>query len=82
MGSWRTAAKNPVYRYSDLEALALIVDGNFSVKQYKKLQSGAIQRNTNLYPPYKRVLAAKKRCYPPEQYITVTDIEIEVKLWK
>lgn len=78
--SWRKATEKPVNSYSDLEALALIVDNNFSTKQYKKLQLGAKKRNANIYPPYSKVLEAKKRCYPSDDFITVTDTEIDVKL--
>lgn len=66
--------------YTDMEALALIVDSNFSARQYKKIQSGAKHRNANIYPPYNRVLVAKKLCYPADEYISVTDTEIDVKL--
>lgn len=78
--SWKQTENNPVYAYTDMEALALMVDSDLSVSQYNSIQSGAKKRNANIYPPYNRVLAAKKTCYPADEFITISDTEIEINL--
>lgn len=59
--SWKTSEDKVCVAYTDVEAVALMVDCNLSVTQYNKLHSGAKMRNANIYPAYNRVLAAKKK---------------------
>lgn len=39
--SWRKTNEHPIHSYTDLEALALIVDSNLTTAQYKKIQKQA-----------------------------------------
>lgn len=66
--------------YTPDEALALMVDTNLSVHQYNIIQHQAKSRNANIYPPYNRILKAKKMCYPMDESITVTDTGTNIKL--
>lgn len=59
-----------IIQYSPQEALALIIDNDFSVAQYKNLRIGAIAHNApQLYPSYDNVLAIKHSCRPNAQLI-------------
>lgn len=66
--------------YSADEALALMTDGKISKFQYNQFQSGAKSRNANLYPPYHHVLEAKKKCYPPNKSIHISEIAVSIDL--
>lgn len=65
--------------YSDIEALALMIDANLSKSQYLKMRKSAKQRNANLYPSYNKVLLAKQNCYPDGIKITETLMEIPLQ---
>lgn len=77
---WRKSDSKSMCSYTDMEALALMVDCDLSVSQYNKLQSGAKIRNANIYPAYHKVLEAKKSCYPADEFIVISETEIEIKL--
>lgn len=66
--------------YTDDEALALIVENKSTKNEYLNMRHGAIERGVDLYPSYHKILDAKTRCYPGNEYITVTDSIAEVKL--
>lgn len=66
--------------YSADEAVALMMDGKISKFQYNHFQSGAKSRNANIYPPYHRVLEAKKKCYPPNKSIHISEIGVTIDL--
>lgn len=66
--------------YTPEEALALYVDGRYTENSYMLMQSGAKKRHANIYPPYNILREAKKRCYPEEAAISISDISAEVKL--
>lgn len=66
--------------YTPEEALALYVDGRFTKNSYILMQSGAKNRNANIYPSYGSLKEAKKRCYPNEEAVSVTDISAEIRL--
>uniref|UniRef100_A0A6P7GRV6 Uncharacterized protein LOC114345671 n=1 Tax=Diabrotica virgifera virgifera TaxID=50390 RepID=A0A6P7GRV6_DIAVI len=55
------------------EALAIFVEANLSMSQYKVIQ----QANKAVYPCYKYVQLAKQECYPPR---LVSEMYAEVKL--
>lgn len=61
-------------------ALGLMVDAKLSVEQYNIIRQLAKSVNCNLYPPYYLVQEAKTKCYPPEEFITVSDTSAEVQL--
>ncbi|XP_037024136.1 uncharacterized protein LOC119066024 [Bradysia coprophila] len=66
--------------YTANEALALMMDTQLSTHQYSIIQQQAKARNANIYPPYYKVLEAKKLCYPTKDSITVTDTGVNIDL--
>lgn len=54
----------PVKSLSADEALAFLVSADLTRDSYQKTRNIAIQRHANLFPSYRKVLAAKKNCYP------------------
>jgi len=57
------------------EALSLYIDANLTVEQYNLIRKVAIQQNADIFPSYKLLLQAKKRCYTVD--VTVTDSSAE-----
>ena len=49
---------------SDEEALAFLLENNFSKSQYCSIRTESKQRNANIYPPYDNILAIKSKCRP------------------
>lgn len=72
------SADNQPIKYTAEEALALYIDGGYTKKAYKDLQSGTKKRNANIFPTYDVLLSAKKMCYPSG--LNVTDHSFEVPL--
>lgn len=70
----------PVKRYTTDEALALMVDLKLSKPQYEQLRKQSIDRNADMLPPYYRVAESKQECFPPKEFIKVTDYGAEVEL--
>ena len=64
--------------YNPDEALAYILDTKQSKSQYMKTRLGAKQRGADIYPAYRHILEAKKRCYPDG--IHVNDHKAEIPL--
>lgn len=64
--------------YTDDEALALYIDGDFSKNSYILTRNGAKLRHANIYPSYHRIKQAKEACYPDT--IKFTEISAEVEL--
>jgi len=56
--------------YTADEAIALIEDAKLTKYQYEHIRMEAIQRNANIYPSYKKINVAKKKCYPDSIEIT------------
>lgn len=77
--TWKKSSEGTAIPYTPDEALALLLDLGLTKAQWNKLRSGARTRNVNIYPSYKKLLLAKKRCYPVEEAITVTETEMEIK---
>ena len=67
-------------KYTPEEAVAFFIDARLTKKSYTLMQQGAKYRNANIYPNYNILLDAKKRCYPTEENIVITDISAEVNL--
>lgn len=67
-------------KYTPEEALAFYVDARLTKKSYLLMQQGAKIRNANIYPSYNILLEAKKKCFPDENFIIVSDTAAEVKL--
>ncbi|XP_046589480.1 uncharacterized protein LOC124293267 [Neodiprion lecontei] len=66
--------------YSDDAALSLMIEYHMSKHMYQGIRSGALALNSKIYPSYKCVLQAKKKCYSPKDDITITESRAEVKL--
>ena len=69
-------SNNEVVRLSGDEALSVLVEAQLTKHQYKIIQ----EQDKKRFPPYGKVLEAKKRCYPKPEFITVTGRSAEVKL--
>ena len=68
----------PITPYTADEALAYILDTKQTKDHYIKTRISAKNRGGDLYPPYRHILAAKKRCYP--NGIVINDFKAEVPL--
>lgn len=64
--------------FSNDQALALMVDANLTTHQYSIIREQSKLIKKKLYPPYYKVKAAKKLCYPSE--INISETHAEVKL--
>uniref|UniRef100_A0ABD2WAR7 Uncharacterized protein n=1 Tax=Trichogramma kaykai TaxID=54128 RepID=A0ABD2WAR7_9HYME len=67
-----------IKKHNEDSALALFLDLDFSVSQYKALVSDCVQRNARLYPNYTKIDAAKKNCLVQIQHSS--DKEVFVSL--
>lgn len=56
------------------------MDVKFSKRQYDIAYFGAKERNCRLYPPYCKVLTARKRCYPPSEFIHISELGFKIDL--
>ena len=68
----------PVVPYSDDEALAWMLDTKVNRDNYQLTRSQAKKRKADIYPSYKKIQEAKKRCYPGD--IFVDDFKATVPL--
>lgn len=59
-----TLEKTNANSLSPDEALAFLLENNFSKAQYCNIQSENKSRNCNIYPPYKSLTAVKSKCRP------------------
>ncbi|XP_049304258.1 uncharacterized protein LOC125776435 [Bactrocera dorsalis] len=55
--------KKPI-PYSADEALAFLLEHNFSKEQYNAIRDGSKKRNSDIYPHYNKIAAAKLKCRP------------------
>lgn len=62
------------------KALSLLIEQKLSRSQYEGLRNISLENNCKLYPSYKNVLIAKRKCYPDKLSITVTECSAEIKL--
>lgn len=62
------------------EALALFVDAKLTKQQYSLIRDLVNAKCCNLFPSYKKLAIAKKRCYPKQEHITITSTGIDIKL--
>lgn len=67
-------------RHSDDEALALIEDAKLSKYQYEIIREKAKAINSDIYPSYKSLEEARKRCYPSQSAFTVSEDGVSVNL--
>jgi len=59
---------------------ALIEDAKLTKYQYEHIRMEAIQRNANIYPSYKKLNAAKKKCYPDSIEKTEKGASVDLQL--
>lgn len=64
--------------YTANESLALVIDAKLTTHQYNLLHFQAKSRNADIYPPYYKVLEAKKECYPSG--IEISDVSVTIPL--
>lgn len=69
-----------VEKYSNDEALALLIDAKLTKKQYTLIRLQSKKKFSNLYPTYDLVREAKKKCYPSENSILLSETSAEIKL--
>lgn len=69
-----------VIPYTSDEALALITDANLSTHQYEIIQKQAKLRNADIYPSYYYILSSKKRCYPINESVQITETCVNIDL--
>jgi hypothetical protein len=53
-----------MWKYSEDEALCLLIDAQLSKRQYTTIRLEAKAKRAEIYPAYNNVRAAKERCYP------------------
>lgn len=63
---------------SENEALAYLISSGSTQRTYQNTRNIALQCNANVFPSYKKVLLAKKKCYPSK--ITVDEAKAEIPL--
>lgn len=61
---------NNLKPYTEDEALAFLIENKLSKQQYINIRLGSKKRNCDIYPPYDKIMAAKKRCYPDNLIIS------------
>lgn len=66
--------------YTTDEAVALTMDVKLTKRQYDIAYFGAKERNCRIYPPYYKVLAARKRCYPSSEFIHISELGFKIDL--
>lgn len=77
--SSRSISKQPEKpQYLVDKALGLLIERKFTKSQFNLMRSQAKELGHNLYPSYRRLLEAKKQCYPDG--IKITDDSAEVSL--
>ena len=70
---------NESSEYSSEEALALMLDCSLTKNTYQILRNGAIAKDVDLYPSYKRVQKAKEMCLPARSSNwKITDYSAEI----
>ena len=67
-------------RFTDDQTVALIEDAKLSRHQYEIIRLQAKEKNADIYVPYSNLMDAKKRCYPPDSAMTITDKGATIKL--
>lgn len=75
-----TRPASVLVKYTPEEALALYINRKLTVQTYLEVRSGAKQRHADIYPSYDCVRKAKIACYPPKEFIHISDMSAEVHL--
>lgn len=62
------------HRTSEIhQGTPLFIDGIMTKAQYELIAHGAVEKNAPIYPPCNNILEAKKECYPPKEFINISD---------
>lgn len=77
--AWKRKGASPI-QFSADQALSLLVECKESRKSYETHRMFAKANRANIYPPYYKVQAAKKACYPSAEAISITEKIAEVKI--
>lgn len=79
--AYKESQKKSITEVSADIALNLIISGNMSKSTYLMTRSVTNENcKTSVYPAYGKILAAKKRCYPPISEMTFTETVAKVSL--
>lgn len=74
------AARVDIIPLNETEAVSLLIELSLSQHQYQIIQGLSKARNADIFPPYNRMLEAKKLCYPDSASIEVNDVGASIKL--
>ena len=69
-----------IVKMNSEEALGYLLDNNMSKRNYQNMRLLVKSRGADIFPSYNDVLAAKSKCRPNQQYITISDNSAEVSL--
>lgn len=77
----RRPSSNVNYKKVDAdEVLSLLVEAKLTKHQYILLRNFINSKINNMFPSYQKVLKSKKKCYPSEDYIKITESSAEIEL--
>ena len=65
--------------YSPEEALSLLIETKLSKQSYEVIRKSARERNSDIYPHYKKLGKAKKLCYPENIKCSETNCEVPLQ---
>ena len=63
----------------DEEALAFLVNNDFSKSQYQAIRMNSLNHNSNVYPSYKKVRIAKNKCLPKNINISESNANVPLQ---
>lgn len=66
--------------YTPDEAVALTMDMKLTKRQYDTMRFGSKKRNCRLYPTYSNIFDAKNQCYPPNEFVRVSEMGFKIDL--
>lgn len=74
------ASRVDVIPLTETEAVSMLIELDLSKHQYQTIQNLSKNRNADIYPPYNKMLEAKKQCYPDALSIEVDENGASIKL--
>lgn len=74
--------EKPIKPLTADEAIAVIEDTKLSKEQYRVIQRIAKEAGANIFPSYDNLAEYKKKCYPDDSEIQITDTDAKVNLQK
>lgn len=72
--------KEDIVPLSENEALLLFIEAKLTKYQYIMFRDFAKSRNADIFPPYYKLLEAKKQCYPERSSIEIDEYSATIKL--